>query len=111
MRRIRILTASAAVAVASVTLAVGPAAAAETQSAPLVCDNGRTATVTGFGRGQVFHVVGTNENYVVTSARLSTGELLFEAPGAERGRTNLVTCTTTSPVSGTSYVFRGFFTS
>ena len=102
--RLAVLAAPAA----ALALVAGPAAAAPTATAPLVCDDG-VYTVSGFGRGQTLHVVGSTQRYVVTSARLADGTQVFDAPG-QAGRGDVVTCTTTSPLSGTAFAFEGFFT-
>lgn len=95
------LLATAAVAVAS------PAVAAPTESAPLDC-GGTVVDVTGFGRGQVLHVVGSTTRFVVTRA-VTGGTVVFEAPG-QAGTADLVSCTVTSPGSERQFLFEGFFT-
>jgi hypothetical protein len=81
--------------VAALALVAGPAAAAPTATATLVCEDG-VYTVSGFGRGQTLHVVGSTQRYVVTSARLEDGTQVFDAPGqADRG--DVVACSATSP--------------
>jgi hypothetical protein len=84
-----------------------PAHAAPTPSAPLVCD-GAAVDVTGFGRGQVLHVVGTEQRFIVTRAETATAGVVFEAPG-QAGRDDVVSCSVTSP-SGREFLFEGFFT-
>lgn len=102
------LAACACATVAAVPLVLAaPAHAAPTASAPLVCDS-RTVEVTGFGRGQVFQVVGSTETFIVTRAE-AAGRLVFDNPG-QKGMADIVQCTTTSPVSGTNFTFLGFFT-
>jgi hypothetical protein len=95
----------ATVATSAVGLA-GPAQAASTNAAELVCGD-TTVTVTGFGRGQVLHVVEGAGTFIVTLA-VSGGRTLFEAPG-QTGKADVVTCATTSP-SGRDFTFQGFFT-
>lgn len=90
------------------TAAAAPAVAAPTASAALKCGSAQHE-VTGFGRGQVLQVVGSNDVFVVTFAQIASGRVVFDNPGlADAG--DVVTCTSTAPVSGTSFVFRGFFT-
>ena len=89
--------------------AAAPAGAAPTESALLTCAGLDPVAVTGFGRGQVLQVVGSNEVFVVTFAELASGRVVFDNPGLVDAR-DVVTCTTTSPVSGTAFTFRGFFT-
>ena len=103
----------AAVAVMAIPLALiaaaAPAMGAPTESALLVCEGSAPVAVTGFGRGQVLQVVGSNDVFVVTFAELESGRIVFNNPGlADAG--DVVTCTTRSPVSGTSFIFAGFFT-
>lgn len=106
-RRLPILALSALAATApGVALAV-PATAAETASAVLLCDDGTTATVTGFGRETPLKVTGSTSNYVVKYAE-SNGTVLLDLDIT--GNKTAVTCTTTSPYSGTAFTFRGFFT-
>jgi hypothetical protein len=85
-----------------------PALATPTESAQLDC-GAVQYEVTGFGRGQVLHVVGSTSTFVVTFAQLASGRVVFDNPGLADAR-DVVTCTTTSPVTGTSFMFRGFFT-
>jgi hypothetical protein len=82
------------------------AAAGSDPSAPLTCNNGTTYTVTGFGKGIVLHVVNSTSNFVVTYAVTGDGTVVRNVPGQQ----NELTCTTTSPLGGTSYTFQGFFT-
>ena len=106
--RFRTLAVAAATALATGVL-VTPAQAAETESSVLKCDNNIKVSVTGFGRGQVLHVVGSNTDFIVTTATLTrTGVTVFDMPGQD-SNADIVTCTTTSP-SGTRYTFEGFFT-
>ena len=91
------------------TAAAAPAVAAPTESALLTCAGSDPVAVTGFGRGQVLQVVGSNEVFVVTFAQLESGRVVFNNPGLADAR-DVVACTTTSPISGTSFTFRGFFT-
>ncbi len=85
-----------------------PVMAAPTESATLKCGS-TEYEVTGFGRGQVLQVVGSNSVFVVTFAQLAeSGKVVFDNPGLTSGG-DIVTCTTTSPL-GTSFIFRGFFT-
>lgn len=93
-------------AVTSTLALVTPAQAASTDSADLVCGD-TTVTVSGFGRGQVLHVVGQAGTFIVTRAA-SGDDVLFEAPG-QAGKADIVTCATTSP-SGRAFMFQGFFT-
>ncbi len=98
-----------AAAVAVAALGAGPAAAAEAE-ATLTCGSA-TYPISGFSRGQVFHVVGSNSEFVVTQAQivLSDGpRTVFDNPG-QAGRADILTCRTVSP-RGTSYIFSGFFT-
>jgi hypothetical protein len=97
---------------AATALALGAfptsAEAAETEAADLLCSD-RNVSVTGFGRGQVLHVVNGTESFIVTSAvNNETRQTLMDIPG-QRNRTGIVTCTTTTP-AGTNYTFTGFFT-
>jgi hypothetical protein len=66
--------------------------------------------VTGFGRGQVLHLVGSTEQLVVTFAqRQPSGQVVFDNPGL--GDTpDLLTCSTTSPITGQAFTVRGFLT-
>jgi hypothetical protein len=85
------------------------ATAAEKEQAVLTCGN-QQYLVSGFGRGQVLHVVGSTSNYVVTYARLEPdGPVLTDIKG-QRDKRDIVTCTATSPLSGRSFTFKGFFT-
>ena len=96
---------SAVVATSAMAVAA-PAQAAPTASAELTC--GSTAVVvTGFGRGQVLHVVGQETNFVVVRAETG-GTVVFDNPG-QAGRTDVVDCTTTTP-AGRDFRFAGFFT-
>lgn len=92
----------------SLTAAAVPAVAAPTGPAPLTCGS-EQYEVTGFGRGQVLQVVGSNRVFVVTRAQLASGPVVFDNPGLANGA-GIVDCTATSPISGTSFIFRGFFT-
>jgi hypothetical protein len=75
----------------------------------LKCGKKISVSVTGFGRGQVLHVVDSNADFIVTTATLTeSGVTVFDIPG-QNSDADIVTCTTTSP-SGTRYTFRGFFT-
>ena len=86
-----------------------PAVASPTESALLKCRGSAPVEVTGFGRGQVLQVVGTNSVFVVTFAQLKdSGQVVFDNPGMTSSA-DVVRCTTTSP-SGTSFIFQGFFT-
>ena len=96
---------SAVVATGAVALAA-PAQAAPTASAELTCGS-TTVVVTGFGRGQVLHVVGQEASFVVVRAETG-GTVVFDNPG-HVGRADVVDCTTTSP-SGRDFRFSGFFT-
>ncbi len=84
--------------------------AAVTESATLKCGSADAEyEVTGFARGQVLQVVGSNDVFVVTFAQLTqSGRIVFNNPGMPNGG-DIVTCTTTSP-SGTDFTFQGFFT-
>lgn len=100
--------AAAGCAVLSISALPGSAAGAETESAPLLC-GGTTYVVTGFGRGEPLHVVGSVTNFVVTYARLEpSGRVVADITG-QSGRTDIVSCTSTTP-NGTQFTFRGFFT-
>lgn len=109
MRKIAALCASAAISAASLALGAAPAQAGETESAVLACGSAGDFTVTGFGRGQVLFVTGTTQRFIVTFAQLEDGRVVFEAPG-QRKNENVVTCTTSSPISGRTFTFQGFFT-
>ena len=99
------LSASAAGVVAALLVApAGPAMATETAS--LHCGS-RSYIVDGFGRGQVLHVTGTTQNFIVTRAVRADGTVAFDSP-AQADRP-VVTCTTTTP-EGTWFAFTGFFT-
>ncbi len=96
------------------TAAAAPAVAAPTESALLTCVGSDPVAVTGFGRGQVLQVVGSNSVFVVTRAQItsgpSTGLVVFDNPGLASS-TDVVECTATSPVGlMRSFVFQGFFT-
>ena len=98
-----------AVAVAVAALGAGPALAAEAE-ATLTCGSD-AYPISGFSRGQVFHVVGSTSEFVVTQAQIVSAEgtrTVFDNPG-QAGRADILTCTTISP-RGTSYIFNGFFT-
>ena len=103
------LRASTALATAALCCVAAPAAAAPTPPAELVCDSG-TYTVTGFGRGQVLHVVGSTARFVPTHVELTdSGRVVFDAPGQADRATD--TCTATSPLpGGRTFSFTGFFT-
>ena len=103
---LRTLAVAGATALATCGLPTS-AHAAQTEASELKCP-GTTVSVTGFGRGEVMHVVGSNANFVVTSAVNAAGQTLIDVPG-QRDRSRIVTCTTTSPW-GTDYTFEGFFT-
>jgi hypothetical protein len=102
-----LLRASTALAAVALCLVAGPAAAAPAPAADLVCGSG-TYTVTGFGRGQALHVVGSTARFVPTHVELADGTVVFDAPGQAEAATE--TCTTTSPESGRAFTFAGFFT-
>jgi len=94
-----------ALALAAVT---SPASAAATESATLTCGD-RSYLVTGFGRGEPLHVVGSTSTFVVTYARLEpSGRVVTDIKG-QRGAGDVVTCTATAP-GGSAFTFRGFFT-
>ena len=101
------LRASTALAAVALCLVAAPAAAAPTPATELVCDSG-TYSVTGFGRGQALHVVGSTARFVPTHVELADGPFVFDAPGHADAATE--TCTAASPVSGRSFTFTGFFT-
>ncbi len=90
------------------TTAAGPAMASPTESAQLDCGSVRY-DVTGFGRGQVLQIVGSNSNFVVTFAELASGKVVFNNPGMTDAD-DIITCTTTTPGTGTFFTFRGFLT-
>jgi hypothetical protein len=97
------------VAMLPLGLSATPASAAPTPSATLSCGS-TSYEVTGFGRGEVLHLVGTNTDFVVTYARLEpSGQVVIDIAG-QRTRPDLLTCTTVSPLSGTVYTFKGFLT-
>ena len=102
--------AAAIVSAVALALGVASASAATTASARLDCGSVHFE-VTGFGRGQVLHVVGSESRFIVTKATLdSSGQVVFAAPGLAEGA-NIVTCTTTSPIGEErSFTFEGFFT-
>ena len=97
---------------ATVTVVLGalgvPALAGTTASAPLVCGD-RTVEVTGFGRGQVLQAVDGTSRFVVTRAVSGDAPPVFDNPG-QAGGDDVVECTATSPTSGRTFVFEGFFT-
>lgn len=93
---------------AAVALPLTTATAAETESSTLTCST-ETYTVTGFGRGQVLHVVGSEGNFVVVHARLvPQGTVVYDNPG-QGSKADVVSCTTTTP-GGQEFFFRVFFT-
>lgn len=103
------LTLSTLASAAALVVCACPSSAfgAETQSADLLC-GGTKFVVTGFGRGEVLHVVGSNANFVVTFAQIvSSGRVVIDIPG--QTGVDVITCTTTTP-SGTDFTFKGFFT-
>lgn len=105
------LAAAAAIAGPLILAAgAGPAMAAQTDSATLTCGT-QSFEVTGFGRGQVLQVVGSNGVFVVTFAQLEdSGTVVFDNPGLATGA-SIVECSATSPVGAKRpFVFRGFFT-
>lgn len=75
------LTAVAAIAgpMVVLTTAAAPAMASPTESAQLDCGTVQYE-VTGFGRGQVLQVVGSNSNFVVTFRRASVGRSSIQQP-------------------------------
>src|SRR5687767_15097933 len=79
-----------------------------TEEATLYCGS-QQYTVSGFGRGEVLHVSGSNLNYVVTYARVEpNGPVVIDIKG-QQDKTDVVTCTVTTPF-GTTFTFKGFFT-
>jgi hypothetical protein len=104
--RIRTLAVAAATALAMGAFPTS-AEAADTEAADLLCSDG-AVRVTGFERGEVLHVVGSNRNFIVTSAVNATGQTVFDIPG-HRNRAGIVTCAATTP-AGKDYTFQGFFT-
>jgi len=108
VRHLRALGTAVAIATASALLGAAPAEAGKTESGVLMCGSTQY-TVTGFGRGQVLFVTGTTQRFIVTFAQFTTGEVVFEARG-QRAKNDIVTCTTTSPITDRSFIFRGFFT-
>ncbi|MDP9407332.1 MAG: hypothetical protein M3P95_05535, partial [Actinomycetota bacterium] len=87
-----------------------PASTGSTDSAPLACGPAGVFEVTGFGRGQVLHLVGGTQQFVVTFAqRQLSGQVVFDNPGLAAAP-DLLTCQATSPVSGQVFTFRGFLT-
>jgi len=108
VRHLRALGTAAAIAATSALLGAAPAEAGKTDSAVLTCGSTQY-TVTGFGRGQVLFVTGTTQRFIVTFAQFNPGQVVFEAPG-QKAKNDIVTCTATSPATGRSFIFRGFFT-
>jgi hypothetical protein len=111
--RLRVLVALSGASIAAGCLAVGllgtAAAAPAAEEAVLTCGDARYA-VSGFGRGEPLHVSGGTGTYVVTYARVEPdGPVLLDTPG-QRGGEDVVTCSATSPLSGRTLTFRGFFT-
>lgn len=105
--RLGLLAALAGTTLAA-TVAATPAVAAPTKSSVLTCGKA-TYVVDGFGRGTPLKLTSSNGNYVVKLARLEpSGQVVLDVKGQD-DRSDLVTCTTTSP-SGQAYTFRGFFT-
>ncbi len=89
---------------------IGPAVLAHaggTGQATLTCGN-QQYLVSGFGRGDVLHVVSSTSNYVVTYAQVANGTVVKDAKGQQNKDT--VTCSATSPITGRMFTFRGFFT-
>ena len=107
MRVTRLVT-TVVLAGSAVVAAPVSAFAAETESATLTCGS-TTYEVTGFGRGQTLHLVGSSRNFVVVFARQEpSGRVIADIPG-QRSRADVVECTTTTP-SGQAYTLRGFLT-
>jgi len=105
MTKLTSLVTALGLSAACLVLTAAPAAAAPTESALLSCTSG-TYTVTGFGRGQVLHVEGSQQRFLPMEVRRADGTVLFRA----RGGTVTDTCTATSPASGSTLTFLGFFT-
>jgi|SRR5690349_3635779 len=91
----------------SLVLAATSVQAKSTPEAVLTC-GGDQYVVSGFGRGEVLHVSDSTSNFVVTYAR-SGSNVLIDIRG-QQNKQDIVTCSVTSPLSGTEYTFRGFFT-
>jgi hypothetical protein len=92
-------------------LATPVAQAKSTEESILSCGS-QQYVISGFGGGTVFHVSGSNQNFVVTYARADSepGQpVLFDTRG-QQNKPDIVTCTTTSPVRRIDYTFKGFFT-
>jgi hypothetical protein len=89
-----------------------PASAKPTAEATMVCGS-ESFTVSGFGRGEALKISGTNTNYVLTYAEViagpDTGAVIINVKG-QRNSEDIVTCNATSPLSGRTYLYRGFFT-
>jgi hypothetical protein len=94
------------------TLAAATSATAtENQAAPLVCTNGKTYSVTGWGRGNALHLTDSSSTFVMTYLQVvSTGAVLADARGQE-GRNDILTCTAHSPATDRDLYIQGFFTS
>ena len=104
-RRLRRVIAIGVVAISG----IGPSALAHaggTGQATLTCGN-QQYLVSGFGRGDVLHVVNSTSNYVVTYARTADGAVIKDAKGQQNKDT--VTCEATSPITGRTFTFQGFF--
>ncbi len=91
-------------------LATPVAQAKPTEESILSCGS-QQYVISGWGTG-AFHVSGSNQIFLVTYARLDSepGQpVLFDIRG-QQNKPDIVTCTTTSPVSRIDYTFKGFFT-
>lgn len=105
-------SAVAACAIAVVAAAATPVAAGAVQpaSASLACGRDGAYTVSGFGRGDALQLTTDTSNFVVVyGVNRDTGEVLMDAPG-QRAREDILSCTVTSPVTGTRLLLEGFLT-
>src|SRR3954447_23471516 len=103
-----------AVCLVAILAAVGRSAstanAAETKSATLNCGADGEYTVTGFGRGNALHLTTGTSNFEVKYGKIvDTGQVITNSPGQD-GRSDLLTCIVTSPVTGNHLLLRGFLT-
>ena len=84
----RLFAVAATVAPFILGVAAPPAVASPTESALLKRRGSAPVEVTGFGRGQVLQVVGSNSVFVVTFAQLKdSGQVVFDNPGMTALRT------------------------
>jgi hypothetical protein len=75
---------------------------------PLFGEVMRTRTLAVAAATALAMVVGSNRNFIVTSAANATGQTVFDIPG-HRNRAGIVTCAVRTP-AGKDYTFQGFFT-